>query len=281
MPAFDIHECINHLSQELVLAYEASRQITTAGTKGDAREAAVREKLGLLLPAGAGVGSGFVIDSTGAASAQIDLIVYEQQYCPVFAVGTAQYYPCEAVIAVGEIKSIIGKGELRDIYSKIASVRRLDKFPKLPRRRQGPNEVHYRQYLSKEVRSMQGDRQTIRRSKSEGEIYGFGLGRSFGAKPETMLRHTVELFSEFESVDRPNLVLTLDEHAIVPFDGSRVSYTALNRAGAAFLEFDNSLEHLLAALLVKIENGITSPGDVYEIYVPPSPFRVVESRTTA
>ena len=57
MPAFDIHECIKHLSQELVLAYEASRQITTAGTKGDAREAAVREKLGLLLPAGAGVGS--------------------------------------------------------------------------------------------------------------------------------------------------------------------------------------------------------------------------------
>ena len=278
MPSFDVHEYIKNLSQELVLAYGASKQITTAGTKGDAREDAVREKLGLLLPAGAGVGSGFVIDSDGNASAQIDLIIYETQYCPIFAVGTAKYYPCEAVIAAGEIKSVIGKTELHDIYRKIASVRKLNKFPRLPRRPHRENEIHYRRYLSKEVASMQGDYRTIQNSSSVAQIYGFGFGRSFGAKPKTMINHTVELFDAFESEHRPNLVLTLDQLAIVPSEGSQVSYTALNRSGATFVEFENSLEHLLAALLVKIENGITSPGDVYEIYVPPSPFRILESR---
>ena len=279
MPKFDVHECIKNLGQELVLAYEASKQITTPGIKGDARENAVREQLGLLLPAGVGVETGFVIDSQGNASSQIDLIVYERQYCPVFSVGTAKYFPCEAVIAVGEIKSAIGKVELRDIYEKIASVRRLNKFPNLPRREPIGNAIHYRRYLSKDVAVKQGNYATIQNSSSETQIYGFGIGGNFRAHPETMIGHTVDLYDEFRPEIRPNIILTLDQLAIVPSEGTQVSYTALSRSGAAFLRLENSFEHLLAALFVHIENGITSPGDVFEIYVPSSRFQVLASHT--
>ena len=277
IPTFDIRQYLRNLGRELVQAYESSQQASTPGTKGYAREEAVRDKLALLLPAGAGVGTGFVIDSEGRRSKQQDLIIYESQFSPVFSVGTVNYYPCETVIAVGEIKSRIGKPELRDIYEKISSVRRLNKFPKLPRRKPIENGVHYRRHLSKEVGSMKGDLTTIQNSSSATQIYGFGFGGSFGASPDTMINHTVELINEFPQELRPNVVLTLAQTAIVPSAGTQVSYTSLNHDGATFLEFDNSLEFLLAALFVHLQNGITSPGDVFEIYMKPSPFNAVAS----
>ena len=113
MPSFDAHNNIRSLGQELVLAYESAAQGTTPGLKGDAREKAVRTKLEAILPGGVGVGTGCVIDSEGKASSQIDVILYEQQFCPIFRVAEdVGYYPCESVIAVGEIKSTIGKKEL-------------------------------------------------------------------------------------------------------------------------------------------------------------------------
>ena len=128
MAIFDTHENIRLLGQELIQAYENARQATTPGLKGLAREDLVRERLQSILPGGVGVGTGCVIDSYGKASDQIDIILYEQQFCPIFTVSNAiNYYPCEAVIAVGEIKSGIGKKELRDIYKKVASVRKLQR----------------------------------------------------------------------------------------------------------------------------------------------------------
>ena len=132
MPSFDAHNNIRSLGQELVLAYESAAQGTTPGLKGDAREKAVRTKLEAILPGGVGVGTGCVIDSEGKASSQIDVILYEQQFCPIFRVAEdVGYYPCESVIAVGEIKSTIGKKELGDIYQKVASVRKLNRFTNL------------------------------------------------------------------------------------------------------------------------------------------------------
>ena len=159
MPLFDTHLNIKNLGQELVLAYESAAQGTTPGLKGDAREKAVRTKLEAILPGGVGVGTGCVIDSEGNASSQIDVILYEQQFCPIFKVADdIGYYPCESVIAVGEIKSTIGKNELGDIYEKIASVRKLNRFPKPVGREEPPaGKIEYRTYLDKTTRLMDGD----------------------------------------------------------------------------------------------------------------------------
>ncbi len=271
MPLFDTHINIKNLGQELVLAYESAVQGPTLGLKGDARERAVRTKLEAILPGGVGVGTGCVIDSEGNASAQIDVILYEQQLCPVFKFAEdIGYYPCESVIAVGEIKSTIGKKELGDIYEKVASVRKLNRFPKPVGKKEPPaGKVEYRTYLDKTTRLMDGDRETIQNSSSSTQIYGFGLGRLFGTKPETMIEHTKDLYNEVAEELRPNVVLTLNQEAIAPALGMQMSFTALGSPGVTFLKPGNSLEYLLVSLFSITQNGITSPGHVFERYVVP------------
>ena len=75
-----------------------------------------------------GAGSGCVIDTHGNTSRQIDIVLYERDICPVFTVNDtpeSTYYPCEGVVAVGEIKSSIGKQKMKDSFQKIKSVKRL------------------------------------------------------------------------------------------------------------------------------------------------------------
>ena len=274
MPTFDTHLNIKNLGQELVLAYESAAQGTTPGLKGDAREKAVRTKLEAILPGGVGVGTGCVIDSEGNASSQIDVILYEEQFCPIFKVADdVGYYPCESVIAVGEIKSTIGKNELGDIYEKIASVRKLNRFPEPVGKKEPPaGKIEFRTYLDKTTRLMDGDRETIQDSSSATQIYGFGLGRSFGAKPETMIEHTKDLYGAVPEELRPNVVLTLSQEAIAPAADRQMSFTALGSPGVTFLKPENSLEYLLVSLFSIIQNGITSPGYAFERYVVPPPM---------
>lgn len=224
MPTFDAHLNIKNLGHELILAYESTAQGTTPGLKGDAREKAVRTKLEAILPGGVGVGTGCVIDSDGNASAQIDVILYEQQFCPIFKVADdIGFYPCESVIAVGEIKSTIGKKELGDIYDKVASVRMLNRFTQpAPGKELPTGKVEYRTYLDKTTRMMDGDLETIQNSTSSTQIYGFGLGRSFGAGPARMLKHTQDLYTRVPEELRPNVVLTLDQEAIAPAAGMQM-----------------------------------------------------------
>ena len=91
-------------------------------------EQPVRKQLQEVPPRGIAVGSGFVIDSYGGTSRQADIVVYEQDICPVFSINaTAEttYYPCEFVIAVGEVKFALDGDSLRDAFKKIASVKEL------------------------------------------------------------------------------------------------------------------------------------------------------------
>ena len=84
-----------------------------------------------LLPRGVGVGSGYVIDSYGNTSKQMDVFLYEREICPVFAINkdpASTYYPCEGVIAVGEVKTNINSRGLYYIFKKIKSVKELRRF---------------------------------------------------------------------------------------------------------------------------------------------------------
>ena len=273
--AFDTHAYIQDLGEQLVFAYDRAAQPTTPGLKGDTREQAVRSKLESILPGGVGVGAGCVIDSEGNSSSQIDVILYEQQFCPIFKLADdVSYYPCESVIAVGEIKSTIGKKELGDIYQKVASVRKMNRFSKPV----GLKELHlgkveYRTYLEKTTRRMSGSRETIQDLTSEAQVYGFGFGRSFGTDPETMIKHTKDLYEEIPERLRPNVVMTLDRQMIAPAVGRQMSFTALGSPDITFLTPQNSLEYLLVSLFSIIQNGITSPGYAFERYVVPPPMK--------
>ena len=98
---------------------------------GSAKEHPVRSKLEHILPAGIAVGSGCVIDSYGETSKQMDVVLYEKNICPVYSINDTPettYYPCEGIVAVGEIKSSLNSDELEDIFDKIESVKRLRRF---------------------------------------------------------------------------------------------------------------------------------------------------------
>ena len=280
MPQFDTHAYIKSLGEALVHTYSSAGQATTPGLIGQARERAVRTNLESILPGGVGVGTGCVIDSEGNASQQIDVILYEEQFCPVFNVAEdVGYYPCESVIAVGSIKSVIGKKELGEIYSNISSVRRLNRFVKPTRENEpAPGKVEFRTYLDKNTRLVDGNWATIQNSSSSAQIYAFGLGQSFGAKPETMMKHTIDLYGQVASELRPNVVLTVDQEMLAPAAGKQMSYSALGCPGVTFVRPENSLEYLLVSLFSIIQNGITSPGYAFERYVVPPPMTRTHTR---
>ncbi len=125
---FDPGEFVRRIGRDLVRAFNDARQATTPELVGDAMEEPVRDRLEQILPRGIGVGSGCVIDTRGGTSRQMDVVLYESGLCPVFCVNNSPettYYPCEGVLAAGEVKSIVGRRELADSFSKIRSVKAL------------------------------------------------------------------------------------------------------------------------------------------------------------
>ena len=126
--SFSAADFTKTVGDDLVNDFDKARKATTPGSIGSAMESSVRTRLNQLLPRGIEVGSGYIIDTFGGTSRQMDIVLYEAGTCPVFSVNaspSSTYYPCEGVLAVGEIKSRIGKKELEDCFDKIRSVKRL------------------------------------------------------------------------------------------------------------------------------------------------------------
>jgi hypothetical protein len=107
---------------------EATREVSHALESGEAREYALRKLLKKYLPKRVGIDRGFVIDAQGRISKQIDIVIYDKTVATVFEVGNVKYFPCEVVLAVGEVKANIdSKRELEDALDKIRSVKELDR----------------------------------------------------------------------------------------------------------------------------------------------------------
>ena len=106
--SFNLKEYIKILGQELVSEFEKAGIMTHPGAVGAGRETSAKQKLKQILPAGVGVGSGFVIDSFGHTSENT-------------------YYNCESVIAVGEVKSVVTRKELEDSLDKLLIVKSLQR----------------------------------------------------------------------------------------------------------------------------------------------------------
>jgi len=126
--SFNPGEFVRNIGHDLVRDFGRARQATTPELVGDAMEQPVRDRLEQVLPKGIAVGSGCVIDTSGGTSRQMDVVLYEKEQCPVFCINDSPettYYPCESVLAVGEVKSTIGKKELADCFRKIGSVKSL------------------------------------------------------------------------------------------------------------------------------------------------------------
>lgn len=95
---------------------------------GEAREYALQNLLTKYLPNRVGVDRGFVIDIHGKESKQMDIVIYDKTVGTVFEINGVKYFPCETVIAVGEVKSDIkSTKKLQDALDKIKSAKELDR----------------------------------------------------------------------------------------------------------------------------------------------------------
>lgn len=96
------------------------------GTKGDNTEVNWIEFFKEYLPNRYNVTKGTIIDSSGAQSDQIDLIIYDSQYSYlVFKQEDSILIPAESVYAVFEVKQNLNKGYIEYAGKKAKSVRDL------------------------------------------------------------------------------------------------------------------------------------------------------------
>lgn len=84
----------------------AEQLIPHRGEQGAARENVVREFLRSHLPKRFEISSGFVFDAQGLVSSQMDIVIADGTVTPRFeASGGIRFYPCESVVAVGQVKT--------------------------------------------------------------------------------------------------------------------------------------------------------------------------------
>ena len=96
------------------------------GTKGTASETVWLELLRTYLPQRYRAETAHVVDSRGAFSQQIDVVVFDRQYSPlVFQYEGQVVVPAESVYAVFEAKQSINGEQVEYAKKKVASVRHL------------------------------------------------------------------------------------------------------------------------------------------------------------
>jgi hypothetical protein len=111
------------ISRRLAIVREG---LAHPGTKGDASEHVWLELLQKYLPKRYQAEKAHVVDSMGAFSDQIDVVVFDRQYSPfIFNFEGSMVIPAESVYAIFEAKQTINAPLVQYGSKKIASVRRL------------------------------------------------------------------------------------------------------------------------------------------------------------
>lgn len=106
----------------------ARKSFAHPGTKGDASESVWLQMLETYLPKRYQVSSAHVVDSAGAFSDQIDVVVFDRQYSPfIFQYEGQTIIPAESVYGVFEAKQTIDAALVTYAQDKVASVRRLSR----------------------------------------------------------------------------------------------------------------------------------------------------------
>jgi hypothetical protein len=128
-PVMELSTTFEKIARQFAIEFgELTRETTHNLTAGEAREAALIKLLKKYLPQRVGVDRGFVIDANGGESLQIDVIVYDKSHGSIFEAAGVRYFPCETVLAIGEVKSdITSTAKLADALKKIRSVKSLDR----------------------------------------------------------------------------------------------------------------------------------------------------------
>ena len=98
------------------------------GEMGMLVEREFRSQLEEVLPEKIGVSHGFVVDSAGGVSKQMDIVLYDRMNTPrILASDGAQMFPVETTYACGEIKTKLDSPGLKDSFDKCLSYKTLER----------------------------------------------------------------------------------------------------------------------------------------------------------
>jgi len=163
-----------------------------AGERGGEIEAKVREFLNQHMPQRFRATAGIVIDIDSQTSNHEDVIVYDALSAPLYRYQEKnQIVAADAVAAIIEVKSLLNKKELENAYAKIAEVKSLKKRPESAM-----------------------DQKTTESDLSSVSTLGVVLGFTTDTKLETLAQHCVDLNENYDSDERPDLIVILDEGVI-------------------------------------------------------------------
>ncbi len=106
----------------------AKNLVSHRAEKGRIVEAVVKSALRTVLPNRFSIGTGFLITSSGRASPQLDLVIYDHLYnSPIVLEGGVGLFPMECVFATIEVKSVLDTEEIESATKTIRLVRDLAK----------------------------------------------------------------------------------------------------------------------------------------------------------
>ena len=127
MSDWSLSELLSGLHNDIQRRLETARRcFGHPGTKGDASENVWLELLQIYLPKRYQAATAHVVDSRGAFSQQIDVVVFDRQYSPfIFRHEGQTIIPAESVYAAFEAKQTISAEYIDYARKKVASVRRL------------------------------------------------------------------------------------------------------------------------------------------------------------
>lgn len=127
MNKWSLKDLFTNLNNGINRRLETARQsLPHPSTMGDASENVWLNLLETYLPKRYKVAKAHVVDSCGAFSEQIDVVVHDAQYSPlIFRYEEQTIIPAESVYAVFEAKQMLNVKNVKYACQKVASVRRL------------------------------------------------------------------------------------------------------------------------------------------------------------
>jgi hypothetical protein len=124
---FDLQKAFILRQEQLLATLGVGRYASTHPVViGDSSELNWRGMLDSVLPTRYRVSKAFVIDSQGAKSKQIDVLIYDRQYSPMLLdAGDYVFVPAEATYAALEVKQSLSRQTVLYAADHVASIRRL------------------------------------------------------------------------------------------------------------------------------------------------------------
>lgn len=93
---------------------------------GTYRETILKNFVTTCIPARLDIGTGFLINASGGISTQADIVIYDRTAIPRIESSEHQrFFPVEGVCAIGEVKSVLNKVQLREALNKLARSKKI------------------------------------------------------------------------------------------------------------------------------------------------------------